>query len=114
MNVRKLLTLTPLICAVATVPAPAATDVDPRIAPGLEVIQIRDLRADLTFLASDVLEGRMSLAPGSEVAIQFIAAEFAKAGLTPASGGSFLQPVPLIEYLPDLQHTHPTSPRAPR
>src|SRR5438105_15390023 len=50
----------------------------------------------------------MSLAPGSEVAIQFIAAEFAKAGLTPASGGSFLQPVPLVEYLPDLKHTQLT------
>jgi len=88
--------------------APAASGVDPRIAAGFEAIQVRDLRADLTFLSSGVLEGRMSLAPGSDVAIQFIAAEFAKAGLVPAIGGSFLQPVPLIEYLPDVQHTQLT------
>jgi hypothetical protein len=88
--------------------APAASGIDPRIAPGFEAIQVRDLRADLTFLSSGVLEGRMSLAPGSDVAIQFIAAEFAKAGLVPAIGGSFLQPVPLIEYLPDVQHTQLT------
>ena len=56
------------------------------------------LRADLTFLASDALEGRLSLARGSEVAIQFIAAEFAKAGLRPVIGDSYLQPVPLIEF----------------
>ncbi len=88
--------------------APAASGVDPRIAAGFDAIQVRDLRADLTFLSSGVLEGRMSLAPGSDVAIQFIAAEFAKAGLVPAIGGSFLQPVPLIEYLPDVQHTQLT------
>ena len=88
--------------------APAASGVDPRIAAGFEAIQVRDLRADLTFLSSGVLEGRMSLALGSDVAIQFIAAEFAKAGLVPAIGGSFLQPVPLIEYLPDVQHTQLT------
>src|SRR5262249_28321304 len=41
------------------------------------------MRADLQFLASDALEGRLSLRRGSEVAIQWIAAEFAKAGLKP-------------------------------
>ena len=56
------------------------------------------LRADLTFLASDALEGRMSLQNGDAVAIQWIASEFAKAGLQPAENGSFLQPVELIEY----------------
>src|SRR5690349_25008731 len=65
---------------------------------GLDRIRITDLRADLTFLASDALEGRRSLDRGSEVAIQFLAAEFAKAGLQPLAGDSFLQPVPLIEY----------------
>ena len=90
---------------VAILLAASATPIDPRVAPGFGAIQIRDLRADLTFLASDPLEGRMSLTTGSEVAVQFIAAEYAKAGLTPAVNGSFLQPVPLIEYLPDVQQT---------
>ena len=54
-----------------------------RLEPGLESIKASNLRADLTFLASDALEGRMSLERGSEVAIQWIAAEFTKAGLKP-------------------------------
>jgi hypothetical protein len=92
-----------LLIAIAL--AVPVSGVDPRVAPGFAAIQVRDLRADLTFLASDALEGRMSLTTGSEVAVQFIAAEYAKAGLTPAVNGSFLQPVPLVEYLPDVQQT---------
>jgi hypothetical protein len=68
---------------------------------GLNTIKAASLRADLTFLASDALEGRMSLQRGSEVAIQWIAGEFAKSGLKPAAGDSFLQPVPLVEYKMD-------------
>ena len=71
----------------------------------LSRIRIDDLRADLTFLASDALEGRRSLERGSEVAIQFLAAEFTKAGLKPVYGDSYLQPVPLIEYRVDPELT---------
>jgi hypothetical protein len=72
-----------------------------RLAPGYETIREDTLRADLTFLASDALQGRMSLQPGDETAVEWIASEFAKAGLEPALGGSYLQPVPLVEYRPD-------------
>jgi hypothetical protein len=75
----------------------------PRQAPGVDSIRASDLRADLTFLASDALEGRMSLERGSEVAIQWIAAEFGKAGLKPLVDNSYLQPVPLVEYRGDRQ-----------
>src|SRR4051794_34894835 len=64
-------------------------------------IRVERLKADLTFLSSDALEGRRSLQRGSETAIQWIASEFAKAGLKPANGDSFLQPVPLFEYAMD-------------
>lgn len=76
-----------------------------RLEPGLDSIKASNLRADLTFLASDALEGRMSLERGSDVAIQWIASEFAKAGLKPMVGDSFLQPVPLVEYRPDRELT---------
>src|SRR3982751_6660697 len=72
---------------------------------GYDSIQASRLRADLTFLSSDALEGRRSLQRGSEVAIQWIASEFAKAGLKPAVADSYLQPVPLIEYSPDRDAT---------
>jgi hypothetical protein len=71
------------------------------LTPGYQTIREDTLRADLTFLASDALEGRMSLETGDETAIEWIASEFAKAGLAPAANGSYLQPVPLIEYRPD-------------
>ncbi len=84
-------------------PAFPQTTIDSRLAAGFNAIGQKNLRADLTFLASDALEGRMSLQRGSEVAIQFIAAEFAKAGLKPLAGNSYLQEITLIEYRPDVR-----------
>src|ERR1700686_164929 len=77
----------------------------PRIAEGFDSIQVTRLKADLPFLSPDALEGRRSLERGSEVAIQWIASEFAKAGLKPLVGDSYLQPVPLIAYQGDRQQT---------
>jgi Zn-dependent M28 family amino/carboxypeptidase len=96
-------------CLVATlavvtasfVPVSAQEKVAPQLATGFDLIKEDSLRADLTFLASDALQGRMSLQPGDEFAIQWIASEFAKAGLKPANGDSYLQAVPLIEYRGD-------------
>jgi len=76
-----------------------------RLQTGYDTIQPAKLKADLTFLSSDALEGRRSLERGSDVAIQWIASEFAKAGLKPIVGDSYLQPVPLIEYTADRNLT---------
>ena len=93
--------LLPLVAVLAS----AQASPDPRLDPVFQRIQASDLRADITFLSSDALEGRMSLDRGSEVAIQFIAAEFAKAGLKPLGGDSYLQPMELIQFLPDTRQT---------
>lgn len=78
----------------AQVPAPLKS--------GFDTIREDTLRADLTFLASDALQGRLSLQAGDAVAIQWIESEFKKAGLKPAAAdGSYLQPVDLIEYRSD-------------
>lgn len=76
-----------------------------RLADRLDTIKASHLKADLTFLASDSMEGRLSLQRGSEVAIEWIASEFDKAGLKPLAGGTFLQKVPLIEYRVDRQES---------
>jgi Zn-dependent M28 family amino/carboxypeptidase len=89
-------------------PAP----VPQRIAPGYGTIRENDLRADLTFLASDALQGRMSLQNGDQVAIEWIAAELAKAGLKPAFGASYMQAVPLIEYRADRPQSYVAMSRA--
>ncbi|WP_266182920.1 M20/M25/M40 family metallo-hydrolase [Dyella humicola] len=81
--------------------------------PGLAQIRERDLRADVGFLASDALQGRLSLQPGDDAAAQWVASEFAKAGLKPVATDaqghpSYLQAVPLVEYRPDAQATRLT------
>jgi len=70
-------------------------------AAGYQSITETDLKANLAFLASDALQGRLSLQPGDDAAAQWVASEFAKAGLQPPAAGSFLQPVPLIEFRAD-------------
>ncbi len=82
---------------------------DNRTARGFRLIRQANLRADLTFLTSDALGGRLSAERGDEAAVEFIAAEFSKAGLKPIvpsfTGPSFLQDVPLIEFTPDARDT---------
>src|SRR5580658_1745888 len=73
---------------------------------GFDAIRESDLRADLAFIASDGLAGRMSLQPGDDAAAAWVASEFAKAGLSPAATDaagkpSFLQPIQLAEYRAD-------------
>src|SRR6185369_16168946 len=83
-------------------------------AEGFDSIQSARLKANLRFLSSDALEGRRSLERGSEVAIQWSASEFAKAGLKPANGDSYLQPVPLVEFQSDRNLTALTIHRGDR
>jgi hypothetical protein len=53
------------------------------------------IKADIVFLASDRLEGRGPR--GEELTIEFLAKEFAKAGLKPlGERGTYMQPVPLF------------------
>src|SRR5258708_39932507 len=88
--------------ALAADAAPAMVNIPSIERPGFQHLRAADLKADLYFLASDALQGRMSLQPGDEAATQWVAAEFAKAGLEPAAGNSsYLQAVPLIEYRGD-------------
>ncbi|MGH9595449.1 MAG: peptidase M28, partial [Edaphobacter sp.] len=77
--------------AMAQTAAPAAQRV------GFASIGMQQLRKDLTYLSSDELAGRMSLQPGDELATEWVAAQFAKAGLKTvlkdANGkGTYLEP----------------------
>ena len=94
----------PAVCAVTLVGQTGQVPNAERA--GYESLKAETLRADLTYIASDALEGRMSLAPGDAKAIVWIADEFAKAGLTPAATGtdgkpSYLQSFKLVEYRAD-------------
>lgn len=50
-----------------------------------------DLRAHVEFLASDVLEGRATPSKGSDVAAEYVAAQFRRAGLLPQPDGTYFQ-----------------------
>lgn len=60
-----------------------------------------NVRAHMTFLASDLLEGRETGTRGHEIAAEYAAAQFALLGLKPGGeNGSWFQRVPLVAYRP--------------
>ena len=80
-----------LVGATVLTAAPAAALPQPgetSPAPEVESITAADLRADLFFLASDAMRGRLTDTPENALAAEFIASRFARAGLT-GPGGSF-------------------------
>ena len=72
---------------------------------GADSTSVRRMRADLNFLWSDALAGRVSLDRTADISALYIAAEFERAGLKPASSEGFLQPFPLVAYDPDPRRT---------
>jgi len=101
------------VCGAAQKIAAQKTAAQATVAPvpaselkGFHAISEASLRAHLDYIASDKLAGRLSLRPGDDAAIEWVADQFDKAGLTPAvtnpdGSESFLQAVPLVEYKPD-------------
>jgi hypothetical protein len=64
------------------------------------------IRADMRFLADDLLEGRGTGTRGHEIAARFMASEFEAMGLEPAGEhGTYFQSVPLRSIRSDEQHT---------
>ena len=64
------------------------------------------IRADMRFLADDLLEGRGTGTRGHEIAAKFMASEFEAMGLEPAGeNGTYFQSVPLRSMRPDEGHT---------
>ena len=96
------------VCAVAfSVVSNGQIPVPREVAKGYATLQEPALRSDLAYVSSDALAGRMSLQPGDETAVQWIAQQFAKAGLRPAATDangkpSFLQAITLVA----VSYTH--------
>ena len=82
------------VCVLAGT-AVALADGDP-VPRALAMISPQSIRADMRFLADDLLEGRGTATRGHEVAAKFMATRFEAMGLIPAGdAGTYLQRVPL-------------------
>jgi Zn-dependent M28 family amino/carboxypeptidase len=90
-----------VVCAsCASAPPPRAAPAEP---PAFDAAQIR---ADIRFLASDLLEGRRAGTRGYDIAAAYVAARFALLGIAPGGAdGGYFQPVGLREVTPDLAAT---------
>src|SRR3989442_13354163 len=61
------------------------------------------LKADVSFLASDALQGRGTPSPGLDIAAEYIAAQFRRAGLEPAGDDGYFQTAPYANVTPNLE-----------
>ena len=69
----------------------------------LEHISADSLRGHLSFIASDLLEGRDTPSPGLNIAGEYIAAQFRRAGLEPVVKGGYLQEADFVVITPNLE-----------
>ncbi len=90
-----------LLCLLAAA-VPAAS---PSLDSAVDLLSADRMRADVTFLSSKPLAGRLSGRPGGDAAAEFLAAEMLKAGIQPAVNGSYFQPIPLVEVEFDQQES---------
>lgn len=61
------------------------------------------MRGHLFFLASDLLEGRNTPSRGLDLAAEYIAAQFRRAGLQPAGDDGYFQTADMIQLTPDAE-----------
>jgi hypothetical protein len=106
-----------MMCGVALAQKPPAkVPVPAKEQTGFAAISQYDLRTNLAYIAGDKLQGRMSLQPGDDEATQWIARQFANAGLKPIANApglaGYMQPFELIEYKADRAEGSVTLTRA--
>ncbi|HEX7743469.1 MAG TPA: peptidase M28, partial [Sphingobium sp.] len=80
--------LIPLLITVVAMPTAALAEAAPAISE-------QEIRADVGFLADDLLEGRDAGTRGYDLAARYVAARFEALGLRQALAGSWYQPVTL-------------------
>ncbi len=89
----KLLFLTVLILSGLTAIAgrQEAGSISPDVNQALDHISADSLRGHLSFISSDLLEGRATPSPGLDIAAEYIAAQFRRAGLEPVGDDGYFQ-----------------------
>jgi hypothetical protein len=82
------------LCILAQTPAPP---------PAAARLTPNDLKADVSFLASDALQGRGTPSPGLDVAAEYVAAQFRRAGLEPAGDDGYFQTAVYLSVQPNSE-----------
>ena len=79
-----------------------ATGADQPLTPqqrsAMDHISADSLRGNLSFLASDLLEGRATPSRGLDLAAEYLAAQFRRAGLEPAGDDGYFQTATLADF----------------
>lgn len=82
------------VLLIVVIASPAHAQV-PELAPGvaaaLDAIRADSMKGHLSFLASDLLEGRDTPSRGLDLAAEYIAAQFRRAGLEPVGDDGYFQ-----------------------
>jgi hypothetical protein len=78
-----------LACSTSTVQNPTPVQRDG--------VRLEDVRAELTILAHDSMEGRRTGTPGSARAARYVASVMQEIGLEPAGDAGYLQRIPMVE-----------------
>src|SRR5580704_16415051 len=93
----------PVVLAISALVATLATA--QTASTNLQIITSRltanGLKADISFLASDALEGRGTPSRGLEIAAEYIAAQFRRAGLEPAGDDDYFQTAAYVNLTPN-------------
>lgn len=85
----------PRLCLAAAIAVACAFGADATLTPEMRAvadhIRADSLRGNLSFLSSDLLEGRGTPSRGLDLAAEYIAAQFRRAGLEPAGDDGYFQ-----------------------
>ncbi len=91
------------ILALTLIASAAEPTLDPAVHAVLDRISAQSMRGHVSFLASDALQGRATPSTGLEVAAEYIAAQFRRAGLEAAGDNGYFQSAKFIQFDPNKQ-----------
>jgi hypothetical protein len=91
------------VAGVAVLATMAAAQTEPTVQQIWSRLTPNDLKADVSFLACDELQGRGTPSPGLEIAAEYIAAQFRRAGLEPAGDDGYFQTAQFVDVTPNVE-----------
>src|SRR5437870_2179332 len=89
--VRSMLVLCIAACSISAQQAAQQFVITPDIRASLDHVSADSMRGHLSFIASDALEGRNTPSRGLDIAAEYVAAQFRRAGLDPAGDDGYFQ-----------------------